>query len=61
MAPELLYNEAYDYKVDVWALGMIYYFLLTGIPVFDSINLRQHYSKIKQGTWTWPANILLSI
>lgn len=31
MAPELLDMFGYyDYKVDIWALGMVYYNLLTG-------------------------------
>lgn len=40
MAPELLYRQNYDYKVDVWALGMIFYALVTGIFVYDAQNMR---------------------
>jgi len=34
MAPELVKEEAYDFKVDCWATGVITYILLTGAPPF---------------------------
>ena len=34
MAPELVANQSYDAKVDVWAVGVIAHILLTGIPPF---------------------------
>ena len=34
MAPELIKDNEYDEKVDVWALGCIVYILLTGSPPF---------------------------
>jgi len=34
MAPEIVKNERYDSKVDVWALGVITHILLTGSPPF---------------------------
>ena len=30
-APEILKNVPYSYKVDVWSLGVIMYYVLTGI------------------------------
>jgi len=35
MAPELVDDEEYNEKVDVWALGCIVYILLTGAPPFS--------------------------
>jgi serine/threonine protein kinase len=36
MAPELLFSpsEGYDSKVDVWALGALFYTMLTGKHAF---------------------------
>lgn len=34
MAPEVLMNEQYDENCDMWSLGVIAYFLLTGVPPF---------------------------
>ena len=39
MAPELCKETQYDFKVDVWAVGVIAFVLLTGTPPFyDKIN-----------------------
>lgn len=61
MAPELLYKSSYDYKVDVWALGILYYTMVTGIPVFDADNLRVLYAKVKKGDWIWPSDVTFSL
>lgn len=35
VAPEMLISEAYDYKVDIWALGVVLYELLsTRLPFY---------------------------
>lgn len=34
MAPELCREDKYDNKVDVWAIGVISFVLLTGTPPF---------------------------
>jgi serine/threonine-protein kinase len=39
MAPELVLNEAVDGRADVYALGCVAYFLLTGRKVFESDNM----------------------
>ena len=38
MAPELVKQDMYTEKVDVWSLGCIVYQLLTGITPFDAKN-----------------------
>ena len=34
MPPEILKNEKYDLKVDVWSAGIVTYVLITGKPPF---------------------------
>ena len=34
MAPEIVLRQAYDKSVDIWALGVIVYVILTGMPPF---------------------------
>ena len=38
MAPELCRQTSYDNKVDVWAVGVLAYILLSGKPAFKSIG-----------------------
>jgi serine/threonine protein kinase len=33
-APQLIFGEGYDYKYDVWALGILFYKLLVGFLPF---------------------------
>lgn len=34
MAPEMLFKSAYDYRVDIWALGILLYEMLHGFAPF---------------------------
>ena len=38
MAPEILQDKEYSYEVDIWAIGVIMYFLLTGELPFKNPN-----------------------
>jgi serine/threonine protein kinase len=39
MAPEMAYEKQYDYKIDVWALGVLIYELVHGHAPFKAKNL----------------------
>lgn len=39
LAPEIVQHKAYDYKIDVWAAGIVLYFLCTHRMPFQSENL----------------------
>jgi serine/threonine protein kinase len=33
-----LNNEDYDYKCDIWSIGVIYFFLIFGMKPFNSLK-----------------------
>ena len=41
MAPEIIKNQVYDQAVDIWAIGVIAYMLLTGRNPFPGVNKKQ--------------------
>jgi serine/threonine protein kinase len=61
MAPETLLGVGYDFKVDVWALGALYYNLITGLHVFNASSLEQLIDRIKRGEWRWPTDVKFSL
>lgn len=61
-------SEGYDYKIDVWALGGIFYQMLTGMFVFVPDDqstydgaLRNLNNMVQEGTWQWPTGIEISV
>ena len=46
LAPELVKRKSYDYKVDIWALGVIMHYLATHYPPFSGSNSVELYDHI---------------
>ena len=47
MAPEIVYSENYDYSVDMWSLGILFYELLFGHSPFKGKNTKNVIMNIK--------------
>ena len=49
MAPEIITNQAYGSKVDIWSLGVISYILISGQDPFYSKEWEELCALIKKG------------
>ncbi|KAH7578129.1 hypothetical protein JRO89_XS01G0344100 [Xanthoceras sorbifolium] len=50
MAPEIIQNQKYDAKADLWSVGAILFQLVTGKPPFDGNNHLQLFQNILTST-----------
>lgn len=58
MAPEMIKNSPYDYKLDIWCLGILLYELIHGKPPFSGENKNETVKNIlKCGTITFEESI----
>jgi serine/threonine protein kinase len=57
LPPEMVKNNKYHSRVDVWGLGVLLYEFLIGKPPFEDSSERGTYKKIKQGIPNFPNNI----
>uniref|UniRef100_F7BGM9 Protein serine kinase H2 n=1 Tax=Ornithorhynchus anatinus TaxID=9258 RepID=F7BGM9_ORNAN len=53
MAPEILLRNPYTSAVDMWALGVITYILLSGMLPFEDENQSRLYRKILKGKYSY--------
>lgn len=49
IAPEILNNEYYDSKVDLWSVGVMLYMFMCGYFPFDGDSRNDLYALIKRG------------
>lgn len=64
LAPEVLFEgdkrgegRGHSYEVDYWSIGVILYTMLCGRPPFESVEVKQTYSKIKLGMFSFPSEL----
>lgn len=62
MAPEFYFSrDGYDHKVDVWALGALYYTLLTNTHAFAAKDIDHLHKRLANGDWIWPSDVMFSL
>lgn len=54
IAPEVLLKQPYDTKVDMWALGVILYMLLSGLPPFFEETQEELFDRIRTADYSFP-------
>jgi serine/threonine protein kinase len=52
-APEVISGVPYNQNVDMWSLGVIAFYALSGQLPFKSKNLEKLYNKINKGQYKW--------
>lgn len=57
IAPEVLKKGRHSYEVDTWALGCVMYTLLIGRPPFETMSLKETYTRIKTNQYVIPSRI----
>lgn len=61
MAPEIIKNKKYDYKSDLWSIGIIFYEMLMGEPPYKAKNIYQLIRKIENDNIEIPQKFRLSL
>jgi len=57
IAPEIISDKKYNSKTDIWSLGVVTYFLLSGSPPFDGDDRSQLFECIKSGKFEFSGKI----
>uniref|UniRef100_A0A1I7TLV3 Non-specific serine/threonine protein kinase n=1 Tax=Caenorhabditis tropicalis TaxID=1561998 RepID=A0A1I7TLV3_9PELO len=57
MAPEIVNKSAYGHSVDIWALGIVMYDMLTGGPPFYGETEEEQIDNIRRGKVRMPSNL----
>jgi len=56
LAPEIILNEGHDKAVDYWALGVLMFELVAGMPPFYADDPMASYEKILSGNMKFPSH-----
>ncbi|OHS99067.1 CAMK family protein kinase [Tritrichomonas foetus] len=59
-SPEIIYGEKYDERIDIWALGVLVYYLVVGTYPFYSDNIYQLFELITNQEVRFPDNLCMN-
>ena len=54
LSPEFLQNQSHNHTADWWALGILCYEMLTGVPPFYDKNVNNMFMNIQKAELRWP-------
>lgn len=57
VAPEMLTENLYSEKCDLWSSGVLMYYLLSGDFAFNATNITNLYSEICKGVYSFTKTI----
>lgn len=57
LPPEMIENNVYDEKVDLWAVGILIYEFLVGRPPFEASTPSATYDRIRRVDLRFPAHV----
>eukprot|EP01083_Nonionella_stella_P069748 186139_1 len=57
IAPEMLEKKRHDPSVDIWALGVLMYEFLCGMPPFECDKPQEMYKRIKDVKFIFPGHV----
>lgn len=57
LPPEMIENNVYDEKVDLWAIGILIYEFLVGRPPFEAKTTAETYDRIRRVDLRFPAHL----
>ena len=60
LSPEVVTRGHHTFAIDIWAMGVSVYTMLTGKQPFKSADRKQVFQKIRQVSYTWPNNMMIS-
>jgi serine/threonine protein kinase len=55
LSPELVHGQTYDYRVDIWALGILTYEFLVGNPPFETSGQEETKQRIRENQIKFPS------